>query len=58
MEYEEEANELEQEVEDLEQESDKLEEEIQEEKGDWDSKQHDERVPGAVPDDQYEDEDD
>ena len=58
MEYEEEAKDLEHQVEDMEQESEKLEEEIKDAKGDWDSKQHDDRVPGAVPDDQYEDAED
>ncbi len=54
MEYEDEANEVEHEVEDMEKESEELEEEIKEAKDDWGSKQHDDRVPGAIPDEQGE----
>ncbi len=58
MEYEQEANELEHEVGDMEKESEQLEQEIEDTKSDWDSKQHDDRVPGAVRPDQHEDAED
>ena len=44
------AAEAEREAEDLEHQGDKLEEDIDAAKGDWERKQEDESVPGAIPD--------
>jgi hypothetical protein len=51
MEHDEKAEELEREVADMEDRSDEVQSELDETKEDWESRQHDESVPGAVTED-------
>jgi hypothetical protein len=53
-EHEEKANELEREADDLEQRSDRVGREVEETKSDWEARQADENVPGAVDDETIE----
>jgi predicted nucleic acid-binding Zn-ribbon protein len=54
--HKERAEELEQEADKLEDEGDRVEQDIDEARGDWESKQDSSDVPGAVPDEDEEEE--